>query len=94
MPDRRDGVHSVIRRELFGGDNARFLGMIAWRGVIQSSGWPPHISRDKATNWMGSRPCGPLSVRTGKLMNFVGHPGTRRLAGRVVTMQGTPRMRQ
>ena len=27
-----DGVHSVIRRELFGGDNARFLGMIAWRG--------------------------------------------------------------
>src|SRR5258708_11724493 len=38
-----DGVHSVIRRELFGGDNARFLGMIAWRGVIPIGQGPPHI---------------------------------------------------
>src|SRR5271170_4944390 len=29
-----DGVHSRIRHALFGGDNPRFFGMIAWRGVI------------------------------------------------------------
>jgi salicylate hydroxylase len=68
-----DGVHSVIRRELFGGDNPRFLGMIAWRGVIPIERVPHHISRDKATNWIGvGGHVVHYPLRAGKLMNFVG----------------------
>jgi salicylate hydroxylase len=68
-----DGVHSVIRRELFGGDNPRFFGMIAWRGVIPIERVPPHISREKATNWIGvGGHVVHYPLRAGKLMNFVG----------------------
>src|SRR5262249_44751391 len=68
-----DGVHSVIRRELFGGDNARFFGMIAWRGVIPIDRVPPQISRDKATNWIGvGGHVVHYPLRAGRLMNFVG----------------------
>jgi salicylate hydroxylase len=68
-----DGVHSVIRRELFGGDKPRFFGMIAWRGVIPIEQVPLHISRDKATNWIGvGGHVVHYPLRAGKLMNFVG----------------------
>jgi len=68
-----DGVHSVIRRELFGGDNPRFLGMIAWRGVIPIERVPRHISRDRATNWIGvGGHVVHYPLRAGRLMNFVG----------------------
>jgi len=68
-----DGVHSVIRRELFGGDNPRFLGMIAWRGVIPIDRVPRRISRDKATNWIGvGGHVVHYPLRAGRLMNFVG----------------------
>jgi salicylate hydroxylase len=68
-----DGVHSAIRRALFGGDNARFLGMIAWRGVIPIDEVPRHISRDNATNWIGvGGHVVHYPLRGGKLMNFVG----------------------
>ena len=48
-----DGVHSVIRHKLYGGDRPCFFGMIAWRGVIPMERVPREISRDKATNWIG-----------------------------------------
>ncbi len=68
-----DGVHSVIRHELFGGDSPRFFGMIAWRGVIPMELVPAHISRDKATNWIGvGGHVVHYPLRGGKLMNFVG----------------------
>jgi salicylate hydroxylase len=68
-----DGVHSVVRRELFGGDKPRFLGIIAWRGVIPIERVPPQISRDKAANWMGvGGHVVHYPLRAGKLMNFVG----------------------
>lgn len=68
-----DGVHSVIRRELFGGDKPRFFGMIAWRGVIPIEQALPQISRDKATNWIGvGGHVVHYPLRAGRLMNFVG----------------------
>ena len=85
-----DGVHSVIRRELFGGDNARFLGMIAWRGVIPIERVPPHISRDKATNWIGvGGHVVHYPLRAGKLMNFVGIQERADWQVESWTMQGT-----
>lgn len=68
-----DGVHSVVRRELFGGDKARFLGIIAWRGVIPIERVPAQISRNKATNWIGvGGHVVHYPLRAGRLMNFVG----------------------
>jgi salicylate hydroxylase len=47
--------------------------MIAWRGVIPIERVPPHISRDKATNWIGvGGHVVHYPLRAGKLMNFVG----------------------
>jgi len=68
-----DGVHSVIRHKLYGGDRPCFFGMIAWRGVIPMERVPQHISRDKATNWIGvGGHVVHYPLRAGKLMNFVG----------------------
>ncbi len=68
-----DGVHSRIRHALFGGDHPRFVGMIAWRGVIPIELVPSHISRDKATNWIGvGGHVVHYPLRAGTLMNFVG----------------------
>jgi len=30
-----DGIHSVIRRQLFGGEKLRFSGYLAWRGIAE-----------------------------------------------------------
>lgn len=63
----------MIRRELFGGGDARFVGMIAWRSVVPIEKVPKDISRDKATNWIGAD--GHVvhyPLRAGRLMNFVG----------------------
>ena len=47
--------------------------MIAWRGVIPIERVPPHISRDKATNWIGvGGHVVHYPLRAGRLMNFVG----------------------
>jgi len=85
-----DGVHSVIRHELFGGDSPRFFGMIAWRGVIPIERVPPHISRDKATNWIGvGGHVVHYPLRAGRLMNFVGIQERRDWQVESWTMQGT-----
>jgi salicylate hydroxylase len=68
-----DGVHSQIRRVLFGAEDAQFSGMIAWRGVVSMSALPQHMARMVGTNWVG--PGGHVvhyPLHRGELMNFVG----------------------
>jgi len=68
-----DGVHSKIRQALFGADDIRFSGMVAWRTLIPMQALPPEFSRSVAVNWIGAG--GHLvhyPVQGGKLMNFVG----------------------
>ena len=68
-----DGVHSQIRRALFGADEAKFSGMIAWRGVVPMSSLPTQMARMVGTNWVG--PGGHVvhyPLHRGELMNFVG----------------------
>jgi salicylate hydroxylase len=68
-----DGVHSSIRRLLFGGDMASFSGCMAWRGVIPAKCLPKHLVRSVGTNWVGpGRHVIHYPLRGGKLMNFVG----------------------
>lgn len=68
-----DGIHSAVRHGLFGEDQARFSGMVAWRGVIPMASLPAHMRRPVATNWIGpGRHVVQYPLRRGELMNFVG----------------------
>ena len=68
-----DGVHSRIRGAVFGADQLRFSGMVAWRALIPMDLLPAHMARKVATNWIG--PGGHVvhyPLKGGALMNFVG----------------------
>jgi salicylate hydroxylase len=68
-----DGVHSTLRKQLFGPDNARFTGEIAWRGLIPVGRLPERMRGRVTSNWIG--PHGSVTVypvRRGELVNFVG----------------------
>jgi len=68
-----DGVHSMVRQQLFGDDNPRFTGEVAWRGLIPMAGLPERMRAKVTSNWIG--PHGSVTmypVRRGELLNFVG----------------------
>src|SRR5262249_33588080 len=68
-----DGVHSVVRKQLFGPDNPQFTGEIAWRGLIPVGKLPERMRGSITSNWIG--PHGSVTVypvRRGELVNFVG----------------------
>lgn len=67
-----DGIHSQLRRCLFGADAPRFTGCVAWRGLVAMERLPPHLAQLITTNWLG--PHGHVlhyPVRRGELMNFI-----------------------
>jgi salicylate hydroxylase len=67
-----DGVHSQIRESLFGRDDPKFTGIVAWRGVIPADRLPEAQRRPVGTNWIG--PGGHVIhylLRRGELMNYV-----------------------
>jgi salicylate hydroxylase len=68
-----DGVHSIVRKALFGPDNASFTGEIAWRGLVPVERLPERMRGRVTSNWIG--PSGSVTVypvRRGELVNFVG----------------------
>lgn len=68
-----DGVHSEIRRTLFGDGEAEFTGLMAWRGVVPAGALPAATSRPVGTNWIGpGRHVIQYPLRRGELVNFVG----------------------
>jgi len=67
-----DGVHSAVRRSLFGVDEPRFTGVVAWRGVIPAERLAPRLRQPVGVNWIG--PGGHVihyPVRRGELINYV-----------------------
>jgi salicylate hydroxylase len=68
-----DGLHSMLRANLFGAPKPQFCGITAWRGVVLMERLPPSVSRTIGTNWIG--PGGHVvhyPLRAGTLLNFVG----------------------
>ena len=68
-----DGIHSVVRRRLFGEARAEFTGIMAWRGLVPMDRLPARLRRPVGTNWVG--PGGHVvhyPLRRGEIMNFVG----------------------
>ncbi|GAA5234297.1 FAD-binding protein [Verticiella sediminum] len=68
-----DGVHSAVRTRLFGADQPRFSGQLAWRGVIPAERLPAHLREPLAYNWVGpGAHVIHYPLRRGELVNFVG----------------------
>ncbi len=67
-----DGVHSAIRKALFGAGAAEFTGFVAWRGLAPADALPERLVRPLGTNWIGpGRHVVHYPVRRGELLNFV-----------------------
>lgn len=68
-----DGIHSVVRRSLFGADDPKFTGIVAWRGVVPTAALPPSVLEPRSAIWIGpGGHCVHYQLRGGELMNFVG----------------------
>src|SRR6185312_11053795 len=68
-----DGVHSAIRRQMFGDGRAQFTGIVAWRGLVPMDCLPAHMRRLVGTNWIGhGGHVVTYPLRRGELLNFVG----------------------
>ncbi len=69
-----DGIHSAVRKSLFGADAPRFTGCICWRGMAPAGAVPRDIAIADGALWMG--PHGHVvhyPVRRGELVNIVAH---------------------
>ncbi|MGE3248296.1 MAG: FAD-dependent monooxygenase, partial [Beijerinckiaceae bacterium] len=68
-----DGVHSLLRQQMHDPSKSEFLGIIAWRGLIERSKLSPNLQRMVGTNWVG--PGGHVityPIHGGQWLNFVG----------------------
>ncbi|MGF6917052.1 FAD-dependent monooxygenase [Paraburkholderia sp. 40] len=67
-----DGIHSVVRRSLFGDEKPHFTGNICWRGMVPVDALPKGHVELASSNWLG--PKGHVVhyyVRGGAMVNFV-----------------------
>ena len=68
-----DGVHSALRNDLFGLTQARFTGLMAWRGLARMDQLPEDLRRPVGANWVGpGAHVVTYPLRGGTLLNFVG----------------------
>lgn len=68
-----DGVHSVLRSQVFSCPEPEFTGMMSWRGIARMEDLPQDLQTHAGTNWVG--PGGHIvtyALRRGELMNFAG----------------------
>ena len=67
-----DGVHSVVRSVLWGADEPRFTGYVAWRGLVPTDRLDPaYLEPDSAAFAGRGRTFTRYKVRRGELYNFV-----------------------
>jgi salicylate hydroxylase len=69
-----DGIHSAVRRSIFGQEAPRFTGSVCWRGLVPIEALPAGTISTDLTIYMGPR-CHVIHfmARCGKLINFVAH---------------------
>ena len=67
-----DGVHSQVRRTLFGASDPVFTGVVAWRGVIPAARLDPAMLAPVSTTWIGpAAHAVTYPLRGGALLNYV-----------------------
>lgn len=73
-----DGIRSTVREALFGKDEPRFTGQVAFRGLAAASGLPESCLTPRATAWLGPRRhFVHYPLRGGSVVNFVAVVETR-----------------
>jgi 2-polyprenyl-6-methoxyphenol hydroxylase-like FAD-dependent oxidoreductase len=66
-----DGVHSRIRRALFGEGRATFTGFMAWRAVVPMERLPAPLQHEGFVGWLGPRgQVVTYPMRRGQLFNL------------------------
>ncbi len=48
-----DGIHSTVRKSLFGADDPKFTGLICWRGTVPAAQANNYPILPDVTNWLG-----------------------------------------
>ena len=67
-----DGVRSRVRSALFGAEEVRFTGFVAWRGLVPMDQVPSEALDPLCQVWIGpGHMINRYPVRGGKLLNFV-----------------------
>ena len=67
-----DGIHSVVRAELFGPEAPAFTGTVAWRALVPADRLPDGLIRPVASAWWGPhKHFVHYYVRGGELVNCV-----------------------
>lgn len=68
-----DGIHSLVRTQMFGQAQARFTGNVAWRVVVPAASLAADLIPPTACVWVGpGRHAVTYYLRRGELVNFVG----------------------
>ncbi len=67
-----DGIHSTVRREVFGAESPRYSGHMAYRGLIPAARLAHYALETNATGWLGpDRHFVHYFVSSGRYVNFV-----------------------
>ncbi len=68
-----DGIHSTVRAQLFGSDQPRFSGSVAWRGLVSAERLA-HLPLDRVTGawWGPNRSMVHYFVSEGRTLNWIG----------------------
>lgn len=67
-----DGIHSVVREDLFGAESPTFTGNVAWRGLVPADRLPKGLVHPVAGVWWGpGKHFVHYYVRSGELVNCV-----------------------
>jgi salicylate hydroxylase len=68
-----DGIRSAVRAQLYGADEPRFTGYVAWRGLIPMTRLTGERIEPESAVWQGpGHFLTRYKVRAGQLLNFVG----------------------
>ncbi len=67
-----DGIHSVVRSRLFGKEQPRFTGYVAWRGMVPMDSLDKELIEPDSAVWLGpGHFLTRYRVRNGELLNYV-----------------------
>jgi salicylate hydroxylase len=68
-----DGIHSMVRAQLFGAEHPRYTGNVAWRGLVPTDR-VAHLDLGRVTGvWMGpNRSIVQYYVSSGRTFNWIG----------------------
>lgn len=67
-----DGIHSKVREQMFGAEQACFTGRVAWRGLVPAKRLPVELLPMHAHVWLGpGQHLVAYYLRGGEVLNFV-----------------------